>query len=318
MTKTCIRFDLRTPSFGTPPGDVYAAALDMIEFADQNGFHNVKISEHHNIDDGYLPSPLLLGAAAAARTRNVVLEHYIIATLHNPVRLAEELAVLDRLSQGRAEAVLVAGYRPSEFAMFDRDMSRRAQYMEELFRIIRQAWRGEPLEFDGHQVLVTPRPLRPDGPPLLMGGSVATAAKRAARLADGFLTHLPDLHAIYVEEAKRLGRPYRPFETVSPGFVHVTRTPEKDWEAIGPSAMYETNSYSSWAKDTGVDPGYTPFASLDELKASGAYAVVTPEEAVEMAGRYDQMVLHPLCVGLDPALGWSSMKLYAEEVLPRI
>lgn len=318
MVKSCIRFDLRTPSFGPPAEEIYAAAIDMIEYADSNGFDIVKISEHHNIADGYLPSPLLIGAAAAARSRRIIIEMYIIAPLYEPIRLAEDLAVLDRLSGGRVRAVMVAGYRPSEFAMFGQDLKARGRRMEEIIDTLRHAWRGERFDFDGHSIEVTPRPLRRDGPPLYMGGSFAAAAKRAARIADGFLTHLPELHQIYVEEAQSLGRVYNPWESHSPSFVHVTRTPDEDWKRIARSALHETNSYAQWGQDSGVDPSYTKAQSADELKATGAYAVVTPDQALEMARNYDQLILHPLLAGTDPALGWSSLKLFVAEVLPRI
>ena len=78
--------------------------------------------------------------------------------LYDPVHVAEDVAVLDLLSEGRVELVVGAGYRPSEFAMFDQDMSRRGRLLDEGITVIRQAWQGEPFEHRGQKILVRPRP----------------------------------------------------------------------------------------------------------------------------------------------------------------
>ncbi len=97
-----ISFDMRAPSFGAPAGDLYAAALDMCAWADELGFDVVGIGEHHASDDGYLPSPLVFAAAAAARTRRIKLRpSVLLAPLYDPIKLAEDTAVLQILSRGR-------------------------------------------------------------------------------------------------------------------------------------------------------------------------------------------------------------------------
>jgi len=113
-----ISFDLRAPDFGAPARELYAAALDQCEWADSLGFDVIGIAEHHATDDGYLPSPLLFAAAAAARTRRIALRpSVLLAPLYDPVKLAEDAAVVQILSQGRLWLGLGSGYRPAEFAI---------------------------------------------------------------------------------------------------------------------------------------------------------------------------------------------------------
>ena len=119
-------FDMRAPAFGAPREDLYAAALDMAAWADDAGFDVIGFGEHHGAEDGYNPSPLVLAAAMAARTRQIRLRTAVLlASCYDPIRLAEDLAVLQILSRGRFELGLGFGYRPSEFAMYGRDVADR-------------------------------------------------------------------------------------------------------------------------------------------------------------------------------------------------
>src|SRR5271169_1150584 len=114
-----LKFDLRAPAFGADPADLYAAALDMCSWADAAGFDCVRFLEHHGSDDGYCPSPLVMAAAAAARTSRIRIRvRALILPLHDPLRIAEDAAVVDVISRGRLELVVAAGYVQSEFAMF--------------------------------------------------------------------------------------------------------------------------------------------------------------------------------------------------------
>lgn len=314
-----LRFDMRAPAFGPRPEVLYAAALDMASYADGNGFYGVMLSEHHGSDDGYLPSPVTLMAAIAGRTRNLRLAfRALVAPLHDPLRLAEDLAVLDQISGGRVVAALAGGFIPAEFAMFGKDLSRRARRIEETILTLKAAWTGESFEFRGRTVRVTPRPIQSPHPPLLMGGSAPAAARRAARLADGFVTHLPDLYQIYYDEAVALGRNPVPFPRVSPSFVHVAEDPDAAWREIAPHALYEMNAYGKWHEAAGYKGGYKTVGSVEELKATGAYAVVTPEDCIRMARSVDDLILHPLMGGLPPAVGWRSLELLVEKVLPEL
>src|SRR3954453_12786620 len=125
-------FDLRAPSTGAPGSRVYQAALGRAAWADSRGCLSLVLSEHHASEDGYLPAPLIMASAVAARTSAVpITVAVVLLPLCDPIRLAEEMAVLDVLSRGRMMFVAAIGYRPAEYEMFGVDFVRRGQIAEE-------------------------------------------------------------------------------------------------------------------------------------------------------------------------------------------
>jgi alkanesulfonate monooxygenase SsuD/methylene tetrahydromethanopterin reductase-like flavin-dependent oxidoreductase (luciferase family) len=248
----------------------------------------------------------------------------LLLPLHDPIRIAEEMAVLDLASGGRLSVVAGLGYRPEEFDMADVDRSKRAPLLEEYVEVMKQAWTGEPFEYRGTTVRVTPTPFTKPHPLVLVGGSTEIAARRAARLELPFMPAIgdPELQRLYEEECAAVG--FTGGFTVlpiGPGFVHVAEDPEKAWDLIAPHAMHEAQTYASW-QTPGQRSSVTVYAdTLEELKASGVYKVVTPDECVALAqelGPMGALVLHPLMGGMDPALGWESLELLASKVLPRL
>src|SRR3954452_19063838 len=121
-----MRFDLRAPDTGAPRAELYAAALDMAAWAETRGCLSAVLCEHHTSEDGYLPSPMILASAMAARTTTLPITiAVVLLPLYDPIRLAEEMAVLDVLSRGRTMVVAALGYRPSEYEMFGVEFARR-------------------------------------------------------------------------------------------------------------------------------------------------------------------------------------------------
>lgn len=316
-----LRYDLRAPSFGQPAEAQYRAALEQCAWADDHGFTMVGLSEHHGADDGYLPSPLVLAAAICGRTTSLrVLVAALVLPLYDPLRLAEDLAVLDLASGGRVDLVIGAGYRAAELAMYGRELDERVALVEEGVAVLRAAWSGEEFEYRGRRVRVTPRPMRPQGPALLMAGATKAAARRAARLGDGFVPVDASLWPVYEAECHRLGREPGPAPSMSgPLFVHVAGDPDRAWARIAPHALHEMNSYGAWLTEAGEGIAvYTPMEDADSLRAGGAYAVLTPDECVAMAREAGALRLHPLMGGLPPDLAWESLELVAAKVLPQL
>src|SRR5689334_17028474 len=168
MTRIGIRYDLRVPPFATTThAEMYAACLDQCAWADEHGFDFATVSEHHGVEDGYLPAPVTLAAAIAGRTRQMAISiAAVLIPLHDPVRLAEELAVLALASGGRVSVVAGLGYRPDEFEMAGVDRKARGRLTEEYVDVLRKAWTGEPFEWRGRMVRVTPVP--PSAPMIFM------------------------------------------------------------------------------------------------------------------------------------------------------
>jgi len=324
VTHFALRYDLRAPPFARGSiADRYSIALDQCEWAEEVGFESVFLSEHHGSSDGYLPSPLILAAAVAARTRRLAIRiAALIAPLHDPIRLAEDLAIVDTISNGRVQVVLAAGYVGSEFAMFDKDFATRGRALEEAVEVLKLAWTGEFFEYRGARVRVTPRPVQRPRPPIVLGGSSSAAARRAARIADYFAPTEPAHFETYRRERVRLGHPDPgPMSPVLGSFLHVAEDPEAAWARLAPYAMNEARSYGNWASASGASNGYQPFASLDELRATGLYRVMTPDEVIAKSralGPAARIIMHPLMGGMDPELGWESLRLLATSVLPEL
>ncbi len=324
MAMLGLRFDLRVPEFApTTHARQYGAALDMAGWADRVGLDMVVLSEHHGAPDGYLPAPLVLAGAILGRTPRIALNvAAVLAPLHDPVRLAEQLAVLDLSAPGRISVVIGVGYRSVEFEMAGVDRSKRGRLAEEAVEVMRKAWSGEPFTWRGREVVVTPRPATPGGPLLMIGGSTDIAARRAARLRCGFFPAIgdPALAETYDAECAAVGFDAGFCSLPSgPGFVFVAEDPDEAWATIGPHALFDAQTYAAWQEGeqrSAVD--VEGARSWEDVRASGVYRVVTPDECVALADEVGSVLLHPLMGGIPPEVGWASLELFERAVLPRL
>lgn len=317
-----LRYDLRAPSISRPQADLFQACLQQCEWADELGFDSVNLQEHHGSDDGYNPSPLVLAAAIAARTQKIRIRIVaLILPLHDPIRIAEDAAVVDQISRGRLELVIGAGYVDQEFRMFGKDPRTRVSLQTEGVEALKRAWSGEPFEYGGRTIQVTPRPYRQPRPPIVLGGSSAGAARRAARIADGFEATMPEFDDAYRDECERLGMAPPPPKTprFPAMFVHLADDPDEAWSRIAPHALHEMNAYGKWLSENDGAAPYHLVEDADVLRSSGMYMVLTPEEMLARAtelGPNGAVSFHPLMGGLDPDLAWSSLELFEKRVLP--
>ena len=325
MALSVIRFDLRVP--GLAPEEIqgrYAAAIEMATWADRTGFDMLVLSEHHASEDGYLPSPLVLAAAMATATERIPMNvAALLVPLHDPLRLAEDLAVLDHVSKGRISIVAGLGYRPVEYAMFGREWTKRGRRLDECLELMLQAWTGEPFEYEGETVQVTPRPYQQPHPMVFVGGATNKAAERAARFGFGFFPQSGDesLAEHYRAECARLGKPEGMVALPSgPGSVFIAEDPDKAWAEVGPYLLHDATTYHSWQQGAHSHV-HSHASSVDDLRAEAIYQILTPEQAIETARSLDMMgamTHHPLCGGTPPELAWSSLELYADKVLPAL
>jgi alkanesulfonate monooxygenase SsuD/methylene tetrahydromethanopterin reductase-like flavin-dependent oxidoreductase (luciferase family) len=218
--------------------------------------------------------------------------------------------VVDQLARGRLEIVLGAGHDQETFDMFGVDVRERAKRVTEAVETLRQAFTGEPFEFRGRTVRVTPTPHQPDGPPILMGGNSEGAARRAARIADGFVPGSPQCWEFYLDELEKLGKDApQPLGSGYSGTVILAEDPERTWEQITPYLIYDVQAH-------GI-PGISDAASL---RASGLYRVLTPEQYLgELAAVPDPVAgFAPMSGGIPPELGWEGLHLFEREVLPKV
>ncbi|TQF67028.1 LLM class flavin-dependent oxidoreductase [Rhodococcus spelaei] len=132
MTHFVTRYDFRGPGFSSDERRrLFEVALEQATYVDAKGHTAITLSEHHGSDDGYLPSPLLVASAFAARTRRIPISiAALVVNLYDPLRLAEDIAVLDHLSGGRVTYTVGLGYRPEEYALFGRPWKTRTRDLE--------------------------------------------------------------------------------------------------------------------------------------------------------------------------------------------
>jgi len=316
-----LRFDCRNPAFaGVDNAARYRALLEMCEWADARGALFVGLSEHHGSDDDYLPAPLPMAAAVAARTQKVRIGiAALVAPLHDPLRLAEDAAVVDLLSGGRLDLTVAGGYVKDEFDMFGVALSERPARVRETVATLRAAWTGEPFTFRSRTVRVRPRPAQEGGPKLVLGGSSEAAARRAARIADGFIPSEPGCWRFYRDECRKLGKPDPgPGMTGQGEVVVLAEDPEAAWPELGPYFLYETNAYGAWQAAAGLAATYEPVESVDALRAGVQYRILTPDAykaELEAAGGLALAVLHPMVGGIPPDLAWRHLRLFEEACL---
>lgn len=326
MVSIALRYDLRAPEWAATPHDEgYRICLEQSAWADTHGIDTVVLSEHHGMDDGFLPAPLVLaGAVAGVTSRMPIVIAALLVPLHDPVRLAEQLTVLDLASGGRVISVVGIGYAEREFEMAGIDRSKRGKLVEEFLEVMQQAWSGEPFEWQGREVQVTPKPRSQPHPPLLYGGSTEVAARRAAKFRLGFFPAIgdPALRDIYLAAAEETGFEF-PFCMLpgGPGFVHVTEDPERDWAVLERYAWHDASTYAAMQTAGQRSEVTSKAADIEQLKQEGIYRVVTPDECVALAQELEPegtVTLHPLMCGMPADMGWSSLELFADKVLPRI
>jgi alkanesulfonate monooxygenase SsuD/methylene tetrahydromethanopterin reductase-like flavin-dependent oxidoreductase (luciferase family) len=328
MPQFNLTFDLRHPSqFPGSWGEQYAAALDIIEWADEHGFRRVAIGEHHQSPDGYLPAPLLFASAIGGRTKRIRVQiSVLLAPLYNPVKLAEELAVADLCLQGRLEPAVAAGYVEADFDMYEVDYRHRGQAMEELVPFLRQAFTGEPFEYHGKTIRVTPTPFQ-DPMRIFMGGGTRKTIDRAVRLSDGWVAPATDESwAIYREVCQAHGKPDPgDFPTMSPIFVWVTTEDKRQvLDRLAPHIVHQSTTYMEWASSaySGASDENHPYALRDiedVVRGVGNYQILDPEEAIELAnslGRRGWLMFNPLLSGIAPDEAWKMLHTLEERVIP--
>jgi alkanesulfonate monooxygenase SsuD/methylene tetrahydromethanopterin reductase-like flavin-dependent oxidoreductase (luciferase family) len=319
-----MRFDMRAPATGAPRGDLYGAALEMAAWAESRGCVGAVLCEHHASEDGYLPSPMTLASAMAARTTTLPITiAVIVLPLYDPVRLAEEMAVLDIISNGRVSYVAAIGYRPVEYEMHGVDFHQRGRIAEEKLEVLLEAKTGDPFEYDGRRIHVTPPPVTLGGPMVMWGGGSVAAARRAGRFGLGFLAQGggPELHDEYEQAARAAGREpvmcYVPSND-SASVVFVAEDVDRAWDELGPYLMHDVTAYANWNEGNDHTVSLSFVSTAEELRAENrTHRIVDVDEAADLVRAGSPLQLHPLIGGLPPETGWRYLET-AVKVVQRV
>jgi len=325
-------YDFRNPAqWRQPYTQLYDEILDQIAWAENNGFDDVWLSEHHFIDDGYLPSMLPVAAAIAARTKRIRIPlGVLLMPFHNPVRLAEDIAVVDVISGGRFELGVGVGYKLEEFAGFNVPFKERGGRTNESLEIIARLLAGETLTYKGkffevNKVKLTPEPVQKPRPPIWVGGFTPPALRRAAKYGDGFTAPNASrkVYDAYVEEVRKAGKPT---DSIRFGggynWLICANDPEKTFNEAADHIIYQSNLYTEWAVKAGQTTNPVYFKDRAHLREAGGLKVVDPATCIKMIREYVEKVpvTHfyswTLPPGRPPKWAQEHLELFAAKVIP--
>jgi alkanesulfonate monooxygenase SsuD/methylene tetrahydromethanopterin reductase-like flavin-dependent oxidoreductase (luciferase family) len=313
--------------------EIYRRTLDNVVYAEELGFEDVWLSEHHFAEDGYCPAPLVVSAAIAARTERMAIgQSVFLLPLHNPLRVAEDGAVVDVLSNGRFVFCPALGYRPIEFDTFGVDRRLRASIFEEALEVVKQAWTDGVVNFTGRHfkyddVVVRPLPVQRPRPPIWIGGLSEPAIKRAARLGDGLMAGGRRAHRWYVEGLKEAGKPADNPQLAGPSvWYFVDRDPDRLRRRVEPELLYFHNTVVGWFEAAGqaMPHGHLLATTAEQLERDGRYVFCTPEECARQILEYVRDVpisryyILASLPGLDPSVSRGWLELFAREVIPAV
>ena len=307
--------------------DVYAATIEQSVLADQLGFDHIWFTEHHFLEDGYLPAFQPLAGAIAARTKQIRISNDIaLLPLYHPIRLAEELAVLDQISNGRMEFGIGMGYVPKEFDAFGVPLRNRVSMTDEAIEILRLAWGEEPFSFRGKRydlsdIDVHPKPVQPGGPPLWIAAMKEPGALRAARFGTNLLPQgrREEVLDPWRDAITAKGEDPDNYRVGIIRSVYVTDDREKDWPKIREAERFRMGVYGSFMAETPDDYGWGSSDGIPQNVIVGDADQVTQELSafIDMYGITD-IATSGLPPGIEPEFMAANLERLASEVIPNL
>ena len=329
----------RPPDDPRSDAEIYGDAIERCVVAEASGFDSVWVSEHHFVDDGYMPSLLVMCAAIAQATERVQIgTGILLAPLIDPIRLAEDAATVDVISGGRLILGLGAGWRPEEFDVLGVSMDARAGRMRETIAVLRGAWSDEAFTFTGKHfsyagVNVTPKPAAKI--PIWMGAFAPSAVKRAGRIADGFLGSSSGTSGIEgfarardlaLEGLSAAGRDPSDFSFALHVPVFVQESGDA-WPAVRRYYHYLRWKYGDMARARGsATPGSPPPPSAEEEEQLRATVICgNPDAVVEQIAAFRDALgadIHFICrsdfPGMPQAMELELIETLGSRVIPNL
>jgi alkanesulfonate monooxygenase SsuD/methylene tetrahydromethanopterin reductase-like flavin-dependent oxidoreductase (luciferase family) len=324
------QIDFRNPpGSGRSFGELYNEMFRQVERTEELGFDSIWLTEHHLTDDGYLPSLMPMAAAIAARTRRVEIGTYVMLfPFYHPIKLAEDIAVVDVISGGRLRIGVGQAYRAEEFAAFGINKKQRLGRTLEALEILKLASTGERFSFKGRyfdltDVRVLPRPISQPHPELLWGVGAPKGIQRAAEMGLSFATvGAASAVRIYHDALRALGKDPASFSVVGSRTVYIADSAEEAWNDIERPSLYWAENYGRWlAQHAGTDISQAMIRP-DPERLKRVSVLGPPAEVRRRLSRIIEedkltdLIINTQLPGLDPAKAMRSLERFGAEVLP--
>jgi len=321
----------------TEGGTYYQEFLEEVLLGEELGFDSVWLEEHHGVKNHYWPSPLIGLAGVATRTERLVFgTNVMVMPFYHPVRVAEDVAMLDIMSHGRFILGAAIGYKPDEFALYQVPLEKRGARFEEALQLIKLLWTQEAVDFEGdyYQVKglkIEPRPISQPHPPLWLGGWGELALRRAATLGDAWipgptanLAKLLDARRLYHENLRAIGLD----PAIKP--VPLTREvliAETDAQARQMAERHLLINYRDeygggmWKHPLIGDQDSAPVDQFDAI-SHDRFLVGSPDTVVEQLGVFvsafhpDHLICRLYFPGIPHDFIMNELRLLTREVIP--
>ncbi|MGE0415514.1 MAG: LLM class flavin-dependent oxidoreductase [Acetobacteraceae bacterium] len=324
-------YDFRNPpESGMQTPDLYAAIVEQVAWLDRLGLDLAWFTEHHFVEDGYLPSWIPVASYLAARTTHMRFSCDVcLLPFNHPIRLAEDLAVLDNLSGGRVELGVGMGYAAHEFRGFGFPQSRRLSLTDEGLEVLTRAFTGETFSFTGKRyqfqdVRIRPGYVQAGGPPLWVAALSEPGARRAARFDTNLLPQGPrgpslDTWRGLLTDSGRDPSHYRV------GLIKsclVTDDRERDWPAVREGERRRMAVYNQFRADSGGHGGVAGIT--EQARIPQTWIIGTVDECVDQMAAFireyglTDVVTWAVPPGMRPKQMNDSLEKFARDVAPRL
>ncbi|MEI7712567.1 MAG: LLM class flavin-dependent oxidoreductase [Rhodospirillales bacterium] len=324
-------YDFRNPpESGMRTQDLYAAVMEQAVLLDSLGMDLAWFTEHHFVEDGYLPSWIPVAAAIAARTKHMRFSCDVcLLPFNHPIRLAEDLTVLDNLSGGRIEIGVGMGYAPHEFRGFGIPQSRRLSLTDEGLAVLTRAFTGEKFSFNGKRyqfqdVKIAPGYVQPGGPPLWVAAMAAPGADRAAHFGTNLLPQGPRGATLdrWRQTLTDTGRDPSQYRVGLIKSCLVTDDRARDWPPVRDGERRRMAVYQQFRQDAGGHGGVAGIT--EETRIPQTWVVGNADHCVaELAAFIREYGLTDIVTwavppGMRPEQMTPSLERFARDVAPRL
>lgn len=325
-----MNFGLALITTQVPPDDSrsvrmkYRQTIDMIKIAEEEGFDSVWISEHHGVDDDYLSAVMPMCAAIGEATSSITIGTGIaLAPFYQPLRLAEDAAMVDVLTNGRFELGLGIGYRDEEFEQFNVPKKERVPRLLDCVEVCRRAWTGEPFSYDGRTISfedakVTPVPIQGTELPIHIGGYAEPAVRRAATIGDGLIAGAGVSFDELMTQFTWLEEEGADLDTFSKYVLREGSLGENKadaWEKMREHLLYTKQKYNEWNNVT------EPETTEERWQSLSLYG--SPDELIEEIQQFeehlsddDHLIFRFENPGLDYDVQTEMLERFGKEVIP--